>query len=141
MTTQQPDGGLGFILQSFVDDTQGVLFAQTVSADGIHLAASKGYDAPSHEVFAAIASGLASLTDSAVSNFGLGRVNRQIIEATNGWILVSRISHTAAMGVVASASADLGLVGYEMTLLTQRLGDVLSPELIEQIKNGVPALR
>ena len=56
-------------------------------------------------------------------------MNRQIIEATNGWILVSRISDTAAMGVVASAAADLGLVGYEMTLLTQRLGDVMSPEL------------
>ncbi len=141
MTLQQPDGGLGFILQSFVDDTQGVLFAQTVSADGIHLAASNSYDAPSHEVFAAIASGLASLTDSAVTNFGLGRVNRQIIEASNGWILLARISSTASMGVVASSAADLGLVGYEMTLLTQRLGDVLSPELVEQIKNGVPALR
>ncbi len=140
MNMPQPDGGLGFILRTFVEDTQGVLFAQTVSADGIHLAASNGYDVPSHEVFAAIASGLASLTDSAVTNFGLGRVTRQIIEATNGWILVSRISETAAMGVVASATADLGLVGYEMTLLTQRLGDVLSPELVDRLKNAVPAL-
>lgn len=141
MTTNATDRGLGFILQSFVDDTDGVRFAQTVSADGMHLAASAGYSAAHHETFAAIASGLASLTDGAVGNFGLGQVTRQIIEASNGWILVARISPTASMGVVADADVDLGMVGYEMTLLTQRLGDVLSPELIARLKNVVAPVR
>jgi uncharacterized protein len=130
------DGGLGFILQSFVNDTDGVTFAQTVSADGMHLAASSGYSAANHETFAAIASGLASLTEGAVNNFGLGDFTRQIIEATNGWILVARVSETASMGVVANADVDLGLVGYEMTLLAQRLDDVLSPALVEQLKSA-----
>ena len=82
--------------------------------------------------------GLASLTDAAVETFGVGTVTRQIVEATNGWILVARISETAALGVVASAAADLGLVGYEMTMLAQRLGEVLSPALIDRLKNSVP---
>jgi predicted regulator of Ras-like GTPase activity (Roadblock/LC7/MglB family) len=141
MTTTAADRGLGFILQSFVDETDGVRFAQTVSADGMHLAASSGYTDAHHETFAAIASGLASLTDGAVGNFGLGKVTRQIIEASDGWILVARVSPTASMGVVADAHADLGMVGYEMTLLTQRLGDVLSPELIERLKNVVAPVR
>ena len=131
------DGGLGFILQAFADDTDGVVFAQTVSSDGMHLASSDGFDQTAFDSFAAIASGLASLTDAAVENFGVGTVTRQIIEATNGWILVARISETAAIGVVASAAADLGLVGYEMTLLAQRLGEVLSPELIDRLKNAL----
>lgn len=141
MTVDKTDRGLGFILQSFVDETDGVRFAQTVSADGMHLAASAGFSEAHHETFAAIASGLASLTDGAVGNFGLGKVTRQIIEASDGWILVARVSTTASMGVVVDADADLGMVGYEMTLLTQRLGDVLSPELIERLKNVVAPVR
>lgn len=136
MSFPAPDGGLGFILQSFVNDADGVTFAQTVSADGMHLAASTGYSEATHETFAAIASGLASLTEGAVKNFGLGEFTRQIIEATYGWILVARVSETASMGVVAEADADLGMVGYEMTLLAQRLGDVLSPDLVEQLKSA-----
>lgn len=136
MNVLAPDGGLGFIIQSFVNDTEGVSFAQTVSADGMHLAASSGYNEANHETFAAIASGLASLTEGAVKNFGLGDFTRQIIEATHGWILVARVSETASMGVVADADVDLGMVGYEMTLLAQRLGDVLSPDLVEQLKSA-----
>jgi predicted regulator of Ras-like GTPase activity (Roadblock/LC7/MglB family) len=135
--TNQSDGGLGFILDAFVAETPGVTYAQTVSADGMDLAASTGLGQTERDTFAAIASGLASLTDSAVDTFGLGAVNRQIIEASSGWILLSRISTTAAMGVVAEPSADLGLIGYEMTLLAKRLGDVLSPELIDQLKNAL----
>ena len=135
--TNQFDGGVGFILEAFVAETPGVTYAQTVSADGMHLAASAGFGQTERDTFAAIASGLASLTDSAVETFGLGTVNRQIIEASHGWILLSRISTTAAMGVVAEPSADLGLIGYEMTLLAKRLGDVLSPELIDRIKNAL----
>ncbi len=139
--SDQNDGGLGFILDAFVAETAGVTYAQTVSADGMHLAASAGLGQTQRDTFAAIASGLSSLTDSAVENFGIGVVNRQIIEASNGWILVSRISNTAAMGVVAEPSADLGLIGYEMTMLAKRLGDVLSPELIDRLKNTLSGTR
>jgi hypothetical protein len=139
--SEQIDGGLGFILDAFVADTPGVAYAQTVSADGIHLAASSGLSQTRRETFAAIASGLSSLTDSAVETFGLGVVNRQIVEASGGWILLSRISTTAAMGVVAEPSADLGLIGYEMTMLAKRLGDVLSPELVDRLKNTLAGHR
>ena len=125
---------LDFVLNRFVDDTDGVLFAQTVSADGMHLAASTAFDAARHDTFAAIASGLASLTDSSVELFGLGTVARQIIEASDGWVLLSRISHTASLGVVARRQADLGLIGYEMTRLAKQLGPVLSPDVVDRLK-------
>jgi len=128
---------LTFILDTFVEEIDGVRSAQTVSADGIHLAASSGMDAGSRETFAAIVSGLASLSDAAVETFGVGAVTRQIIEAGDGWILLSRISATASIGVVADKRADLGLVGYEMTMLAQRLGGVLSPEAVEQLKGTI----
>ncbi|MEL6894317.1 MAG: roadblock/LC7 domain-containing protein [Actinomycetota bacterium] len=125
---------LGFVLDRFVEGTEGVVFAQTVSADGMHLAAANGFDRPRHDTFAAIASGLASLTDSSVELFGVGQVTRQIIEATEGWVLISRISTTAAIGVVAERHADLGLIGYEMTRLARQLGPMLSPAVIDRLK-------
>jgi predicted regulator of Ras-like GTPase activity (Roadblock/LC7/MglB family) len=136
-TTSNIDSDLSFVLDAFVEETDGVRFAQTVSADGIHLVASSSGDRTRHDTFAAIASGLASLSDGAVGNFGLGPVTRQIIEATDAWILLSRISATASIGVVADKRADLGLVGYEMTLLSKRLGAVLSPDVVERLKRSV----
>ena len=128
---------LDFVLNRFVDDTAGVLFAQTVSADGMHLAASSAFDAARHDTFAAIASGLASLTDSSVELFGLGAVTRQIIEATDGWVLLSRISNTASLGVLARRNADLGLIGYEMTRLAKQLGPALSPAVVDRLKGSL----
>ena len=129
-----PSLDLGFVLNRFVADVDGVWYAQTVSADGMHLAASDGVDAARHDTFAAIASGLASLTDSSVNLFGLGAMHRQIIEASGGWVLLSRISVTASLGVVADRNADLGLIGYEMTRLVKQLGDVLSPAVVDSLK-------
>lgn len=128
---------LDFVLNRFVDDTDGVIFAQTVSADGMHLASSEGFDAARHDTFAAIASGLASLTDSSVELFGLGSVTRQIIEATDGWVLLSRISNTASLGVLSRRDADLGLIGYEMTRLAKQLGPALSPAVVDRLKGSL----
>lgn len=125
---------LDFVLNRFVEDTEGVRFAQTVSADGMHLAASSGADSARHDTFAAIASGLASLTDSSVDLFGLGVMQRQIIEASDGWILLSRVSATASLGVVADRHSDLGLVGYEMIRLSKQLGEALSPDVVDRLK-------
>ena len=128
---------LDFVLNRFVGETEGVLFAQTVTADGKHLAASSGFDSARHDTFAAIASGLASLTDSSVDLFGLGVVTRQIIESSDGWILLSRISNTATLGVVARRQADLGLIGYEMTRLAKQLGPALSPAVVDRLKGSL----
>lgn len=130
---------LDFVLNGFVEDTQGVLFAQTVSADGIHLAASEGSDTEQHDMFAAVASGLASLTDSTIDLFGLGELQRQIIEADQGWVLLGRVSLTATLGVVLERQADLGLVGYEMARLSKQLGEALSPDVVDRLK-GMRAL-
>ncbi|MEL6892007.1 MAG: roadblock/LC7 domain-containing protein [Actinomycetota bacterium] len=133
--SESVDANLGFVLDNFVHQTDGVVFAQTVSADGMHLAASNRYDRARHDTFAAIASGLASLTESSVELFGVGAVHRQIIEAEHGWILLSRLSDTATVGVIADADADLGLVGYEMTRLGRQLGSMLSPDVVDRLKH------
>ncbi len=137
MSTTAIDDDLGFVLDSFVGEIEGVRFAQTVSADGIHLASSACTDREQLDTFAAIASGLASLADGTVDLFDAGSVTRHIVEASNGWVLLSRISNTASIGVVAEKTADLGLVGYEMALLSKRLGTVLSPDVVNRLKRSI----
>ena len=126
---------LNWILDRFVNDMPGVVHTQAVSTDGIHLASSTAMTEVQREQFAAIASGLASLTDGAGETFGLLPSVRQVLEFAHGWVLVSRISSTANLAVVCDPTADLGLVGYEMTLLSERTGELLSPELVAHLKN------
>jgi hypothetical protein len=38
--------------------------------------------------------------------------------------------------VLASPSCDIGLIGYEMTLLVDRAGKLLTPELRAQLQNA-----
>lgn len=130
---------LNWLLDTFVEETPGVLHAQTVSADGMDLARSSSLDSMQGDQLAAIASGLASLTDSAAEVLNVMPVKRQVIEAEQGWILISRISNRAGLTVVTDSNADLGLVGFEMSRLADRAGEVLSPDVIARLKNSLSA--
>ena len=46
---------------------------------------------------------------------------------TEGYFFVTTISRGAAVAVHATRQADLGLVGYELTLLAERVGRALDP--------------
>ena len=128
---------LSWMISTFVEETPGVVHAQTVSADGMDLAHSSSMNSVQADQFAAITSGMASLTESAAETFGILPVVRQVIETDLGWILTMRVSSRASLAVVADQSADLGLVGYEMTRLAEQAGEVLSPEVIAQLKNSL----
>jgi hypothetical protein len=39
--------------------------------------------------------------------------------------------------VIASKTANLGNIAYEMTLFSNRAGTVLTPELINELKNAL----
>ena len=51
------------------------------------------------------------------------------------YLLIVNITHGAVLGVVARKDADIGLVAYEMTLFAERAGQVLTPDLIAELKN------
>jgi predicted regulator of Ras-like GTPase activity (Roadblock/LC7/MglB family) len=122
-------------LDNFVSETVGVEDALAVSADGIRLAVSDGLPEAMADQFGAITSGLASLTLGAARCFAEDSVHRVIIEMDRSYLLIVNITHGAVLGVVARKDADIGLVAYEMTLLAERAGQVLTPDLIVELKN------
>lgn len=134
MSTQE-NGSFSWLLNTFVEETAGVDHALAVSADGIKLATSEGLTGAIADQFAAITSGLSSLTLGAARCFGEPGVERIMIEMTNSFLLIAAINEGSVLGVVAGKSHDLGMVAYEMTMFADRAGRVLTPALIEELKN------
>jgi|SRR6185503_3906851 predicted regulator of Ras-like GTPase activity (Roadblock/LC7/MglB family) len=126
-----------WLLDSFAGNTAGVIEAIAVSSDGLLMAMSKVSDRPNAERLAAVVSGMTSLAGGAAGWYSLGVLNRVIVDMSEGYLLVSSISSGSVLGVVASQSADLSTVAYEMTLFAGRAGAALTPRLIVELKNSV----
>jgi predicted regulator of Ras-like GTPase activity (Roadblock/LC7/MglB family) len=123
-----------WLLSSFVEQTAGVTDAVAVSSDGLLMAMSSQLDRPAAEQVAAIISGLVSLGHGASGCFGFDGLEQMIIAMRRGLLLVASISDGSCVGVVARKGCDIGLVGYQMTLLVERAGAVLTPALVTELK-------
>jgi predicted regulator of Ras-like GTPase activity (Roadblock/LC7/MglB family) len=128
-----------WLLVEFVQQTDGVTEAIAVSSDGLLLAASAGRDRDNVEQFAAVVSGLTSLANGAAACFEYDSVEQLIVEMSGGFMFVSAIGDGSTLGVLAGRDCDVGLIGYEMTLLLNRAGSALSPALVAELKNSLAA--
>ena len=54
---------------------------------------------------------------------------------TQGNLFVMSMGYGASLAVLCQSGADIAQVAYEMTLLAERAGAALSPELIGELKN------
>ncbi|EKX61207.1 roadblock/LC7 domain-containing protein [Streptomyces ipomoeae] len=128
-----------WLLDRFASDTAGVVDAIAVSSDGLLIAASQLRDQADSERLAAIVSGMTSLAAGASGSYGLGGLNKVILDLEGGHVLVSTIGSGAVLGVVASKEAKLGNIAYEMTVFANRAGAALTPQLVLELKKNVGA--
>jgi predicted regulator of Ras-like GTPase activity (Roadblock/LC7/MglB family) len=139
MVTLSPDArSLNWLVANFVKATPGVAHAMVVSADGLPVAVSDLLDRPKADQLAAIASGLASLTEGASRCFEGGPVKHTAVEMDRGFLFVMSISDGSCLAVLAASSCSVGVVAYEMTVLVARAGDVLSPSLRAELQAVLP---
>lgn len=61
-----------------------------------------------------------------------------MIETGRGFLLVSAIRDGSCLGVLADSGGELGLVGYEMAVLAERAGDLLTPTLVADLRQALP---
>jgi predicted regulator of Ras-like GTPase activity (Roadblock/LC7/MglB family) len=127
-----------WLLANFVHNTDGVRDAVAVSSDGLLIATSDGLDRAGADHLAAIVSSLGSLSRSASRRYDFEAVKLIMIEMRRGFLLVSAIRGGSCLGVIADASCDIGLAGYEISLLAERFGDLLTPALITQARGSLP---
>jgi predicted regulator of Ras-like GTPase activity (Roadblock/LC7/MglB family) len=120
---------LDWLVDDFVRRVHGVRHGLVVSGDGLRLAASEGLSTGLADQLSAVASGLVSLTRGAARCFQADPVRQTIVEMAGGYLFVTSIADGSALAVFADANCDIGMVGYEMTMLVNRVGQMLTPAM------------
>jgi predicted regulator of Ras-like GTPase activity (Roadblock/LC7/MglB family) len=131
---------VNWLMANFVRSTPGVDEAVAVSSDGLLIALSSRLERAAADKLAAIITGMRALAHGAANELGKGQVLQVLVEMAGAYLFVAAISGGSTLGVVASRDCDLGLVGYEMTLLVDRVGAQLTPALITELKNSLVAV-
>ena len=126
-----------WLVGRFAQETAGVVAAIAVSSDGLLIAMSAELARADADRLAAICSATLSLAHGVSECCPLGEPDKVVIELTKGYMLVCTISVGCALGVLADKQASLGSVAYEMALFANRASSVLSPRLIEELKQTV----
>ncbi len=139
MSTLSPTANnVNFLVNSFVDKVPGVSDAVVVSSDGLPIAASANLDRDGVDRFAAVSSGLIGLAYGAAGRFGGGAVTEVIVEMQNSFLFVTGISDGSLLATLAEASCDVAQVAYEMAVLVEQTGAVLTPELRAELQAALP---
>lgn len=129
MVPDHDERDLNWLITSFARRIPGVTSVVVLSTDGLVLAVSELLPRDTAETLAAVTSGLTSLTAGAARHMGAGTVNQVIVEMDGGFLFVTTISEGSALAVLCGPEADIGQIGYEMSTLVARIGQVLTPAL------------
>ncbi|MGB9378856.1 MAG: roadblock/LC7 domain-containing protein [Mycobacteriales bacterium] len=139
MTTPSTEAtNFNWLLVNFVKSVPGVRHTLVVSADGLLMAMSDGLGRTAGDQLSAIVSGLAALTGGAARELRGGSVLQAVIEMESAFMFTTTISDGSVLAVVSEASCDVGLIGYEMTVLVNRAEAVMSPELVSEMRAELP---
>ena len=118
---------LNWLVTEFTTRVEDVAHAVVVSADGVPLALSAGIPLPAVEQLAAIISGLTSLMQGAARIFEGGSATQALVEMDGGLMFVKAISDGSSLAVLTAPECDTRQVSYEMTLLVEAVGELLTP--------------
>ncbi|MER7759356.1 roadblock/LC7 domain-containing protein [Streptomyces sp. NPDC097619] len=120
------DRQLDWLLDDLTRRVHQVRHAVVLSNDGLVTGSSGGLERADAEHLAAVSAGLQSLARGSGMHFGAGRVRQTMIEFDEGMLFVMAAGEGSSLCVLSAAEADIGQVGYEMTLLVNRVGEHLS---------------
>jgi len=132
---------LNLLVGNLAKRTPGVAHAMVVSADGLPVAVSERLDRPKADQLAAIASGLASLTQGGARCIDGGRVKQTVVEMDRGLLLVMAVGRTVAdeEDHMATSGDSLAPAGITWEQAMSNAAEVLqNPNLKPRPKLGNP---
>jgi predicted regulator of Ras-like GTPase activity (Roadblock/LC7/MglB family) len=133
---RQQMGQFGWLVNNFVENTPGVAHAIVVSVDGLLLTASTRLPTERAEQMAAIAAGIVSLNLGAAKVLGAESVVRAVVEMDAGALLLTSIRDGSCLAVLAVRDCDIAQVAFEMTVLVDQVGQILTPQLRAALAAG-----
>jgi uncharacterized protein len=123
---QGSDADLSWLLDDLVTRVSQIDKALILSRDGLAIGASRGFTREDAEHLSAVAAGFQSLARGAGEHFGGGRIRQTIVEMDHVFLFVTAAGEGSCLAVLSPASADVGLIAYEMAILVKRVGPHLS---------------
>jgi len=118
---------MSWLLANFSDQVPGIAHVVAVSADGLLLASSRWLPPDRAEQLAAVTAGLVSLAQGVSQCSDGGEILQTVVEMAGGFLFLMSISDGSALAALAARNCDIGQVGYELTLLVDRVGNALAP--------------
>ena len=125
--SEQSPQDLDWLVTDFVERVPDVAHAVVVSADGLSLAVSTGFPPEHAKQVAVVTAGLSSLVQGAAQMFDGGMTVQTAVEMEAGVMVIMTISVAASLAVLAAPEAKMDIVAYEMTLLVERAGRMITP--------------
>ena len=132
---------LTWLVNNFVTEVPGVTHAIVVSADGLLLVASDELTGEQTQQLSAVSCGAQSLAETSSRLFDLGGSQQTIVRMERGYLFVMAISDGSCLAVLASSGCDMKIVAYQMTLLVEGSGHVLTPQLRRELRTGLSTAR
>ena len=123
---QGSEADLSWLLDDLVARIAQIDKALILSRDGLAIGASRGFTREDAEHLSAVAAGFQSLARGAGEHFGGGRIRQTIVEMDNLFLFVTSAGKGSCLAVISPATADVGLIAYEMAILVKRVGPHLS---------------
>src|SRR5215813_9627038 len=115
------------LLTDFAQRVPDVLRAAVVASDGFLVAASDRSQPDQLGQLAAITAGLTSLASAAARISDGGAVTQALVTMAQGTLVIMAIDQESSLAVLATATADLDTVAYEMTMLVEEAGSIFTP--------------
>jgi uncharacterized protein len=115
------------LIADFAERVPGVVRAAVVAPDGVLVAVSGQEQAGQLEPLAAITAGLISLAGAAAETAGAGAVTQALVTMARGTLVIMVIDQGSSLTVLTTATADLDTVAYEMTMLVEEAGGIVTP--------------
>jgi predicted regulator of Ras-like GTPase activity (Roadblock/LC7/MglB family) len=126
----------GWLVDNFAERVIGVAHAIVISVDGLLLTSSHRLPEDRAEQMAAISAGIVSLNQGAARCLGADIVHRAIVEMDHGVLLLTSIRDGSCLAVLAVRDCDIAQIAYEMTVLVDQVGQMLTPELRAELSGS-----
>jgi uncharacterized protein len=118
-------GRLAAALDEFVRCSPDVEAAAVVSFDGLPMASALPDDMEEDRL-GAMSAALLSLGEQAAIGLGRGQLNQVFVEGDHGFVFLMSAEDEAVLAAVASRSAKIGFMLFEMRRAAKRIGGVLA---------------
>jgi uncharacterized protein len=132
---------LTWLVNNFVAEVPGVTHVVVVSADGLLLIASDGLSSRRARQLSAVACGARSLAETTGRLFDMGDSSQTIVRMERGYLFIMAISDGSCLATLARAGCDMKIVAYQMTLLVESSGHVLTPQLRRELRAEIGTAR